>query len=102
MDLFGIAASHFTRRHHSGVAATQFGKTGHAAIVEPVVVDLLLLAFHADDDRPGLMVVGGSAAIGQPRNHEDGQVVIGLLVEKVDTEALLHVTLAKFGAKPSG
>src|ERR1019366_640966 len=66
VNVLRVTARNITGGHHLLTATLQIGVAALAAIVEPVVIDLLLLAFHADHYGPGLVVVRGRAPVGQP------------------------------------
>jgi len=52
--------------------ALQVGIAWLTTVIEPVVADLLFLAFDTDHHGPSFMVVRSSAAVRQPRYQENG------------------------------
>ena len=70
--VFRVTAGSVTNGHHLFTAALQIGIAGLTTVIEPVVVDLLFLAFDTDHHGPSFMVVRGSAAVRQPRYQENG------------------------------
>src|SRR4051794_31062525 len=102
MNVFGVTSRYVPGAHYSFATALQLGMPWRGTVIKPVVIDFLLLAFKANHHGPSFVIVRGRAAVRQPRNQKNGQIVVGLFVQQVDTEALLDVALTIFGTKPSG
>src|SRR3974377_2318664 len=66
MNVVGIAACNVPGGHYLLTSAHQVGEARRGTVIDPLVIDLLLLTFYANHYGPGLVVVWGRATVRQP------------------------------------
>ena len=101
MDSVGQQADHVAATRDNVFLPLDLGIARLAAVVQAAPVGVSLLPVQADDDGPGLVIVGGDAAAGQSADGLDKQALIGLFVQHGDGEALFASPGIEFRLDPA-
>ncbi len=91
MDIAWCQAADIAAPHDRLVSLRQLGEAGLGAIIIAPPHHIALLAFEADYDTPGLVIMRGDAASRHPAHRLDQDCIVGFFVEDSDADTLLFL-----------
>ena len=90
------------RPDHDFISNREVGEIWAAAVIMPLPVDIDLGSLDANHNAPGLVVMRGDPASGQPADRFNHQCFIILFVQNGNAEALIWITVTQGWIMPVG